>query len=393
MFLPQIFFYGITSLGSALLNAKRRFFAAAWAPVLTNLVIIAGLVVARESVPGVPSLDIAKSDRQLRLLLGLGETLGVVVMAGAIMFAITRVGLRVRPRVDFHHPEVREVVRLSGWTIGYVIANQVALAVVTVLAQRESGALSAYTTMFIFFQLPHGLLAVTVMTTFTPELSTAVAKDDYLRYRIALRQGLRIIVGLLLPAATIYTVLAGPATSLSGRFASLTDAAPVLRGFAVGLVGFSAYLFLLRGFYARRDTRTPFRLNVVQNGLNIVLALVLVGRYGVAGLAWAYSVSYVVAALLAWRSLSHHVGGGLRGELLVPVIGRALVAAGVMGFSLWLARDLVGGETGLGGVARLLTAGSIGAVVYFATLIALGGMTPRTVTWPWGRRPPPRPEW
>jgi putative peptidoglycan lipid II flippase len=279
-------------------------------------------------------------------------------------------------RVDLKYPAVTEVLRMSGWTVGYVIANQVALAVVTALAQRDPGALTAYTTMFIFFQLPHGLLAVTIMTTFTPDLSAAAGNEDWRRYRVILRQGLRVIVALLLPAATLYFVLAGPSTHLSGRFASLQDAEPVLRAFAVGLVGFSSYLFVLRGFYARKDTRTPFFLNVFENGLNVVLAVALFVPFGVAGLAWSYSIAYLVAALVAWSTLSRRVRGGLRGDLLLPVIGRALIAAGVMAVVLWLSRDLVGTDSGWGAITRLVVAGGLGLIAYFATLIGLGGMDP-----------------
>jgi putative peptidoglycan lipid II flippase len=377
LFLPQIFFYGLMSIASALLNAKRRFFAAAWAPVLTNVITILTLVLARNSVAGVPDLETAESDGALVLLLGLGATAGVAAMALVMIPALWRAGIRPRLRVDRRHPAVVEVLRLSGWTVGYVVANQVALAVVTALAQRDEGALTAYTTMFIFFQLPHGLLAVTVMTTFTPDLSAAAAREDWRRFRITLRQGLRVIVALLLPAATIYVVLAGPATHLSGRFASLDDAAPVLQAFAVGLVGFSSYLFVIRGFYARKDTRTPFMLNVFENGLNVVLALVLVGAFGVVGLAWAYSIAYLVAAVVAWRTLSTRVSGGLGTDRLQPVLARAVVAAAVMALALWLARDLAGSDDGAGAIVRLAVAGSIGAAVYFATLIGLGGMDPR----------------
>jgi putative peptidoglycan lipid II flippase len=257
--------------------------------------------------------------------------------------------------------------------------------VITVLAQRDQGALSAYTTMFIFFQLPHGLLAVTVMTTFTPELSAAAGSGDAQRFRITLRQGIRVIVGLLLPAATVYVVLAGPAVHLSGRFASLQDADAVLRGFGVGLVGFSVYLFVIRGFYARKDTRTPFLLNVAQNGLNVVLALLLVVPFGVTGLAWAYSISYLVAATLAWRALDRRVPGGLGGGRLAPVLRRAAVATAVMAVALWLARDLAGSEAGWGAVVRLAVAGTIGALAYFGTLIGLGGMDPRAAAPPWLR--------
>jgi putative peptidoglycan lipid II flippase len=384
LFLPQIFFYGLMSVTSALLNAKRRFFAAAWAPVLVNVIVIVGLVIARASVSGVPSLDTAKGDGRLVLLLGLGETAGVIAMALVMLPALRHARIHLRPHFDPSHAAVREVVRLSGWTVGYVVANQVALAIITVLAQRNAGGLTAYTTMFIFFQLPHGLLAVTVMTTFTPDLSAAAGREDWRRFRISLRTGVRVIVALLIPAATIYAVLAGSATHLSGRFADLDDAAPVLRAFAVGLVGFSSYLFVLRGFYARKDTRTPFRLNVLQNGLNIVLAIAFVGPWGVPGLAWAYSISYLVAAVVSWRTLARMVPGGLRSELLTPVIARALVAALVMGVTMWLARDLAGGENGWAAITRLAVAGFLGLVVYGATLIGLGGMDPRRRALPFG---------
>ena len=66
--------------------------------------------------------------------------------------------------------------------------------------------------------------------------------------------------------------------------ANADNAARALGGFALGLVGFSLYLFVLRGFYAHQDTRTPFVINVVQNVLNIVLAVALVGRYDIGGL-------------------------------------------------------------------------------------------------------------
>ena len=390
LFLPQIFFYGLMSIASALLNAKRRFFAAAWAPVLVNVIVIVGLVVARKSVSGVPSLDVAESDRKLTVLLGIAPTLGVATMALVMLPALRRAGIYLRPKVDLNHPAVREVVRMSGWTVGYVVANQIALAIVTVLAQREAGGLTAYTTMFIFFQLPHGLLAVTVMTTFTPDLSASASRNDWRRFRITMRVGVRAIVALLIPAATVYAVLAGPATHLSGRFASLDEAEPVLRAFAVGLVGFSTYLFVLRGFYARKDTQTPFRLNVLQNGLNIALALAFVAPWGVAGLAWAYSISYLVAAVVSWRALGHAVRGGLRSDLLVPVLARAAIAALVMGLALWLGRDLAGSDTGWGAIVRLAAAGTIGLAVYVATLVGLGGMDPHRPALPWSRAAPRR---
>ena len=80
---------------------------------------------------------------------------------------------------------------------------------------------------------------------------------------------------------------------------AVTLTAEALAGLSLGLVGFSLYLFALRGFYSHGDTRTPFFINLFENLLNIVLALALVDRYGVHGLGIAFAVAYLVSAVVA----------------------------------------------------------------------------------------------
>ena len=93
--------------------------------------------------------------------------------------------------------------------------------------------------------------------------------------RTLIRAGVRVLVGLLLPAAVLFVAAPSAASALTGNFSDLGSSPAVLRGFGVGLVAFSVYLFLLRGFYAMQDTRTPFIINAMQNGANVVLAVVL----------------------------------------------------------------------------------------------------------------------
>ena len=130
--------------------------------------------------------------------------------------------------------------------------------------------------------------------------------------------------------------------------ANADNAARALGGFALGLVGFSLYLFVLRGFYAHQDTRTPFVINVVQNVLNIALAVALVGRYGILGLGAALAISYVVCSLWALQVMTYKVPG----FPLRPILGslwRMLVAGAVAGEAAWLVASRVGGDAGLGG--------------------------------------------
>ena len=110
-------------------------------------------------------------DERVRWTLGLGATAGIAAMALVLIPAIRRAGVRYRPKFDFRHPSVRRLLTLSGWTLGYVVANQVVIVVVRNLADPGSGDASAYFDAYTFFVLPHGLLAMSIATTFVPEMA------------------------------------------------------------------------------------------------------------------------------------------------------------------------------------------------------------------------------
>lgn len=375
LFLPQILFYGLTTLGTALLHARRRFALPAFAPVLNN-VVVSAMLVALPSVAGrEPSLDLVRDDRGLLVLIGLGTTAGVVLMTVVLWPALRSAGWRVRWWPDWRHPSVAALARLSGWTVGYVVANQLALFVILALANQGDGALSAYAFAFVFFQLPHGLFAVSIMTTTSPELASAAGRGAWDDFRARFSLGTRLILLVAVPAAAGYVVLAEPLVdTVLGRGAfSAADVAltaDVLANFALGLVGFSLYLYALRGFYALRDTRTPFVLNVVENGVNVILGVALVGRYGVQGLAAAYSVAYAVAGVLAFVALRRRVGG-LDGQRLVATGARLVAAAAAMVAVVVALSAVVGEDQGAGALLRVAVAVPAGGIVYGAVLVAL----------------------
>ena len=193
-------------------------------------------------------------------LLGLGTTLGVVVMTVVLWPALRRTGVRLRWVWDLRHPAVRRLVRLSGWTVGYAVANQVAFWIVLVLSYRTAGDTSAYLAAFTFFQLPHGLFTVSVITVIGPELARAAIARDEAAFRRRYASGLRIVALVALPAGVLMSVLAEPivrgALDHGGfREASVTTTAGTLAWFGIGLIGFSAYLYTVRAMYAHLDTR------------------------------------------------------------------------------------------------------------------------------------------
>ncbi len=374
-FLPQMLFYAFTALATAMLQARKRFAAAAFAPILNNLVVIA-IFLAFPHFTGNPlTLDRVRNDTGLVLLLGLGTTAGVAAMALALVPALRRAGVRLRFLPAWRSAAVRTMLRLSSWTFGYVVANQIALWVVLVLANEKSGGAFVYLSAYTFFQLPHGLFAVSIMTTVAPELAAAGSRDDAPALRHRFSRALRLTLAVIIPASALYLALARPivvALLQRGAFtagdASLV--ADTLLGFAVGLPFFSAYLFALRAFYSLPDTRVPFYLNCFENAMNIALALALFPWLGVPGLALAFSGAYAAAAPVTLAVLSRRIGG-LQGRGIGTSALRVLVASAAAGGVAWVVGRAIGSGTSLEAVAATVAGGLAGVAVLLVAMSAL----------------------
>ncbi len=375
IFLIQIFFYGLVGMTNAFLNSRRRFFAAAWSPILPNLIIIATLL----SLPGAGdrnwALEEVLTDNRLRYTLGLGATLGIASMAVVLIPAALRTGFHFRFVPKFRHPAVKQLLTLSVWTIGFVVANIVALTVVRNIAQPGSSLASAYFAAFIFFMLPHGLLGVSIATTFQPEMSRAVANHDKPLFISQASLGARMTALLTIPAGVGLFVLRRPIVGAfleHGNFDAddARNTARALAGFALGLGAFSLYMFMLRGFYAHKDTRTPFVVNVVENAINIVLAFVLWDAYGVLGLGLAFAIAYVVSSMWTLQIMGYKVPG-FSMRAVMSSVARMILAAILMGEAVWFVAREVGGDTGIDAAIRVTVGVLVGVVVYFGLLLLM----------------------
>jgi putative peptidoglycan lipid II flippase len=375
LFMPQMLFYGIATLATAMLNARRRFAAAAFAPVLNNVIVIAVFLALPRIATRPLTVGSVLDDDGLVLLLGLGTTAGIVVMALALLPAVRHAGIHLRYLPAFRHRAVTTLVRLSGWTVGYVIANQITLFVVTILGNGTPGGPFVYVSAYAFFQLPHGLLAVSLATTFAPELASAASRRNLDALRDQLSRGLRLTALVVAPAAAVYIGLARPivvALLQRGAFSSgdAIDVADTVAAFAVGLLPFSLYLFSLRAFTARLDTFTPFWINCVENAVNIALAFPLYAWLGIPGLALAFSSAYYVGAGLSLTVL-HGQLHGIDGRRVASTVARVVVAALVVAGVTWGIAHAIGWSSF--GEALLASAVGVvaGATVYLALLALL----------------------
>jgi putative peptidoglycan lipid II flippase len=342
-FMPQIVFYGVGAVAGGLLNANRKFAAPMYAPILNNLAVIATfgvyLTVLHGGAPSVSAITGTE-----KLVLGVGTTLGVVAMTVALWPSLRRIGYSWHPRMDWNHPAIRTLGRLSIWVVVYVVANQVALLIIIVLAGSVVGGFSAYTYAFVVFALPHAIFVVSIFTALLPSMSARWTERDSSGLRGLLSRGLRDTAVVIVPASLGIIALALPVSRLifEHLHVSETDArliARTLQGFAVGLPFFSCFQLLTRTFYAMQDTRTPALVNIAAAAVNIVADVLFMRGlgWGVAGLALGQSVSYVFGTV-ALAAICRRRLGGLDGSRISLSLARivpasALAAAASLGAS------------------------------------------------------------
>lgn len=379
VFAPQVLLYGYAAIAAGLLNVHDRFAVPMYLPILNNLVVIATFVGFAALVDGVPSVEGVNGDLGQKLLLAGGTTAGVAVMALANWPSVRNLPGRLRWRPNFRHPSVKKLGRLSTWTFGYVISNQITFTIALALAYGVRGGATAYFTAFAFFQLPYGIAAVSIMTALVPTLAAQAVDGDADGFRARTASGIRAMAILMIPATAAYLVLSRPLIRTLLQHGVMQEessemVAGVLDMLSVGLLPFSTFLLLVRAFNARQDTRTPLWCNLISNAAYLVASFALFPLLGVRGLGLSHTVCYVVAAAVAWKLLGKQVGG-LDGRHTARELGK-VVAASVMSAAAMLAAkwavSVAVGPEDLRALVQLVIGGAVGMASFVVAAYALG---------------------
>jgi putative peptidoglycan lipid II flippase len=381
-FIPQIFFYGVSSLAGAILNARGSFAAPMWTPVINNVVVI-GVGLAFMVTAGVNQTPETITATQVQLL-GIGTTLGIVLQTAGLVPSLRRVGFRWHPRHDFRRAEVSEIGRMSGWMFGYVLTTQIAFLVTTRVAtaagarvsQQAAGAgFAAYSNAYMLFQLPYAIVGISVITALLPRMSAHASERRYGLVSADFSTAARVASVIVVPAALVLAVLGTPlAEGVFGygstSIASARYVGEIFAVFSLGLLPYTLFQLQLRVFYAMHDSRTPALISVVTMVINIAANLVALAvlppQHVVAGLGAGFGVANLIGTVIAWRVLSRRVGG-LDGRR----IGSALVrmhAAAIPGVIFAIAVAVMVGAVIPGGrIAALITValGGSGAMLMY----------------------------
>ena len=370
LFIPQIIFYGLAAITAGLLNAHKRFGAPMFTPILNNLAVIV-VFTAFYFAYSDEGLSLATVSTPQLLLIGLGTTAGVALMAFAQLPFLRGLG-RYRRTLSITHPSVKKLARLSVFVIGYVVANQIGYLVAQWLSNQQTGGYTAYVNAFMFFMLPHGLFAVSVITALLPAMSEHAVNERWEDFRERLSTGVRATFLLILPAATGFFVLGEPIVRLMLEHGIATEegttlVAEVLRFFVLGLVPFSLFQLFLRAFYAMQDTKTPFLINCGAVALNTAVNVPMFEWLGVKGLAAGHAIAYLFAVALQARVLSRRIGG-LEARRITGSALRIGIAAVGMGLLVWATLEgitrLVDEDVLVGQALSVFVPVAVGALTY-----------------------------
>ena len=381
---PYLALIALASLFGGILNSLGRFWAAAAAPILLNLCLIAALLFFR----GADDLVTARAQ-------AVAVSIAGVLQLGWLVLAARRAGMKLKLRRPRLTGEVRRLMRLVLPGALGAGAVQVNLLVSTLLAARflPGGSISHLYYADRLGQLPLGLIGVGVGTALLPLVSRQLAAGNEGGALHSQNRAIQLVLLLTLPAAAALVVSAGPIVAgllQHGEFTAADTAATAaaLAAFSIGLPAFVLIKILTAGFFARSDTKTPVRIALWSVAANLALNLALIWELAQVGLALSTALAAWINAVSLYVVLRRrgHLAADDRLRRALPRIAAAAAAmAGLLLALNPLVMDFV--HAGLQGrVLGLVLLVGAGATLYFAIVFASGAVAWAEIKDQLGRR-------
>ncbi|WP_243692334.1 DUF6049 family protein [Curtobacterium sp. PhB146] len=380
--LPQILFYAMYSLLGEVLNAKQVFGPFTWAPLLNNVIAIAGLVVfiALYGTSG-SALD-DWTPAKIALLAG-SASFGVFAQAAFLPLFWRRAGLSFRPDFRWRGVGLKSTGTAAGWLFAMILVTQVAGIVQSAVAWKGQGdgpGNAVLGNAWLIFMLPHSIITVSIATAYFTRMSHDAARGDLASVRRNLSLSLRIVGLFTVFASVALVVVAVPFGRLyEGTFESALQVGAVLVAYMPGLVLFSMLFIIQRVFWAMHDHRTPFLMQCIQSVLFVIGALAVstfptsVIGIGVAACTTLAGTAQTIVALVLVRRKLGSIEGPVVTRSHVQFVIAALIA-GVVGlvvanfFGAFSAAGFAMSDR-TGALITIVLTGAVMVLVYFGALV------------------------
>ena len=378
--IPQLFFYGMFALLGEILNARKIFAPYAWAPIVNNVVSIAGFILFivlfgqnRNTLDG--------WDSSMVLTLAGTATLGVIAQLIVLVFFWRKAGIPLKLDFRWRGMGLSRMGKLASWTflttlIGQAVGIVQSLTVTTASGEYASAAASQYA--WLVYMLPYSMIILAIGTPYFTRISEHSAAERHEELRADIGQAIRILGVFTVIAVAAVSAAAIPASRVfSNSPAEASAMAPVLIAYLVSLIPMGVLFIVQRTFYAYGDARTPFVFTIIQGSLVLIGTLVVAATVPLANLAAAVAlvqslvgiVQTVIATLLLRRKM-----GPLGLGSTWWALARFALAAVPAGAAGWAVFQLAGGVDGwmlqgmLQGAAGAAVIGIVSVVVYVGLL-------------------------
>jgi putative peptidoglycan lipid II flippase len=347
-FVPQIMLYAAGTIATAALYALRRFAVTAAAPIGNTVVMVACLAAFRAVAGPDPGLVLSTGEKALLVAAGTG---GVLAFVGVLVGAAELAGFRLRPRRRRGDARVAEVLRHSGWGVVLHTGAGLLLGTAIVVGGGVEGGVVAYQVGWVIFLAPYAVLAQPIHTAILPELVVEARDRGLPQVAASLRWALERMAVLVVPATAGMVALAQPAMRLLSFGEARGEGSEVLAaavaGLALGLLPYSAFLLLARGYYALGDSRTPGVVSVacalVGVAVMVIGAVTVDGSARIFVLGLGHSVAYAAGVVVLGVGLTRRTGG----SLWPAALGRIVAVSSAVGLAVWWAAErLVDADSG-----------------------------------------------
>ena len=382
--LPQIFFYALFSLLGEVLNARGVFGPFSWAPVLNNLIMIAGLFVFQGLYGQVTQVGSGQWSGQMIALLGGAATLGIAGQALVLFLFWRRAGLRFRPSVRWRGIGLRRVGQSAGWIFAMILVTQTAGIFESRVATIPSGdypSVAVLNNAWLMAMLPHSIIVVSIATAYFTQMSAHARDADTPAVRDDLASSVRSILLFLIFSVGALAVIALPFSAIfASEYDQMVGLAQAFWATLVALLPFSLVFLLQRVLFALEDTRTAFLLQAGRAVLFIALSFVvalLPPSIIVVGLCLAGALTIWLQAIAAGSILRRRLGGiGGRAILRQALwFAAAFVPAGGAGVGILFALGGFGPNSfavsSVGAAIVSIAASGVGMLVVYVTVLAL----------------------
>ncbi len=364
--LLSIVFFGLSNVVSGVLNSFRKFIAYSLAPIMYNFGIIFGIWVL------VPKLGIS------------GLAYGVVIGSLAHLLiqlpSVFKTGYHYRWILDTVNSGVRTIGKLMiPRAIGLAVVQINQLVINIIASTLRTGSVAVFNLANNLQSFPISVFGISLAISSFPVFSKAFAQKDTAGFVKHFSNTFRRVLFMIIPVSVLILLLRAQLVRLilgAGRF-DWTDTiltAQTLGLFSISLFAQSLIPMLARSFFAFQNTKTPVIISIISMIFNVVLGILFSQRWGISGLALAFSLASIVNMLMLLAALRLKIGD-LDDQNILRSTFKILVSSAALGLVVqrmkYFIAPLVDMQTFWGVFLQTAMAGLVGAMVYFVITLIL----------------------